>query len=112
MQPHSYYITNIFETKEQVLWVGILADFEDTLDFLAFGQTCVMKNKNSEFVFILNEIKYICRKIGPDTKKYLPIHYSISKGTRPLSFEKKKSAYKNGGRCSYGCNYIPLVQYT
>ena len=23
------------------------------------------------------------------------------------SIWKKKSAYKNGGRCSYGCNYIP-----
>ena len=32
----------------------------------------------------------------------------LSQETRPLAFEKK-SAYKNGGRCSYECNYIPLA---
>ena len=87
VQPHSYYITNIFETKEQVLWVGILADFEDTLDFLAFGQTCVMKNKNCEFVFILNEIKYV-EKLD-QTQRSIFQFTILSKETRPLAFEKK-----------------------
>ena len=42
VQPHSYYITNMFETKEQVPWVEIWK---------------ILQTPNSEFVFILKKMK-------------------------------------------------------
>ena len=46
-----------------------------------------MKNNNSEFVFILNEIKYV-EKLD-QTQRSIFQFTILSKETRPLSFEKK-----------------------
>ena len=94
VQPHSYYITNIFETKEQVPWVEILADLEDTPWYLV--KLLSWKNENSEFVFILNRIKwehkkhflFFIQKLDP-TQRSISQFNILSKKTRPLAFEKK-----------------------
>ena len=70
------------------------------------------KIKNSELTFILYEIKCEHQKTfllflqNLDPTQSSTFQFSI------LSKETRHLAYKNGGRCSYGCNYIPLVQYT